>query len=314
MLTPVEVAAQCRSLGGVARTAELRARGASRHCLRRAVHDGSIERLREGIYALPDIGQSRRAAILHGGVLGCVSAAQAAGLWVMPFTGLHVWLTPTGHERAHEDCQCVAHWSEAIAFRRNRAVMTVPLALEQMAFCLGREAFFVALESALFQHKISAAEIRSLRALLPQGFDDLFHLATASAESGLESLIRYRLAAHGITVRAQVVIPTVGRVDFVVDGWLIIEADGKGNHEAPGQRHRDRRRDARAAALGYDTLRFDYALIVHDWPSVEAAVLGALRARASRIVASERMRGGTRRRKGLKPTVRAVASADRPQR
>ncbi|AMB58960.1 hypothetical protein AWU67_08895 [Microterricola viridarii] len=222
---------------------------------------------------------------MHGGILGCASAAEAAGLWVMPFAGVHVWLTPTGHERAHDDCACVVHWSEALAFRRNRAVMTVPLALEQMAYCLGKEAFFVALESALHQHKISAEEISSLRALLPHGFDELFRLATVSAESGLESIMRYRLSLHGITVRGQISIPTVGRVDFVIDGWLIVEADGKGNHEGPEQRHRDHLRDAHAAALGYDTLRFDYALIMYDWPSVEAAILGRLRARAGRVVA-----------------------------
>lgn len=35
-------------------------------------------------------------------------------------------------------------------------------------------------------------------------------------------------------------------------------------------------RDAAASVLGYETLRFDYAQIVHEWPSVEAAVVAAL--------------------------------------
>ncbi len=33
-------------------------------------------------------------------------------------------------------------------------------------------------------------------------------------------------------------------------------------------------RDAQAAAWGFVTLRFDYAMVVHDWPTVEAAILG----------------------------------------
>ena len=41
-------------------------------------------------------------------------------------------------------------------------------------------------------------------------------------------------------------------------------------------RHKDLVRDANAAAWGYVTLRFDYALIVHDWDLVEAAILGSL--------------------------------------
>jgi hypothetical protein len=32
-------------------------------------------------------------------------------------------------------------------------------------------------------------------------------------------------------------------------------------------------RDAVASTYGLDTLRFDYALVVHDWPLVEAAIL-----------------------------------------
>ncbi|MFF0909210.1 hypothetical protein ACFWZW_00795 [Microbacterium enclense] len=32
-------------------------------------------------------------------------------------------------------------------------------------------------------------------------------------------------------------------------------------------------RDATAATWGFVTLRFDYAMVVHDWPVVEAAIL-----------------------------------------
>ena len=37
-----------------------------------------------------------------------------------------------------------------------------------------------------------------------------------------------------------------------------------------------RLRDAEAAAIGYETLRFDYSLVVFDWPRVERAVLARL--------------------------------------
>ena len=46
-----------------------------------------------------------------------------------------------------------------------------------------------------------------------------------------------------------------------------------GKHEGASDRHKDLVRDAVAAAHGFDTLRFDYALVVHDWPLVEAAIL-----------------------------------------
>ncbi|WP_197738239.1 endonuclease domain-containing protein [Agromyces terreus] len=86
--------------------------------------------------------------------------------------------------------------------------------------------------------------------------------------------MRFRLRRLGIGVRCQVTIGGVGRVDFVIGDCLILEADG-GTHDGDG-RHRDRVRDATAMALGFVTLRFDTAQILHDWPLVEAAVLAAL--------------------------------------
>jgi hypothetical protein len=35
-----------------------------------------------------------------------------------------------------------------------------------------------------------------------------------------------------------------------------------------------------AAAHGFETLRFDYALIVHDWPTVEQAILAKVARRS----------------------------------
>ncbi len=242
------------------------------------------------MYALPELSEPAWTALAHGGALGCASAAESLGLWVVAFKGVHVWLGPTGHQRVHSDCRCVSHWGEAHAFSTGKPVMTVGLALEQIAHCLGREAFFVALESALFQGKIDASAIVRLQSKLPEAFGELFRLATATSESGLESLLRYRLSLHGIAVQAQVDVPGVGRVDFVVGDRLILEADGRDNHESPGQRHRDLVRDAHAAALGFETLRFDFALIVHGWEAVEAAILAKVGLGSHESAAGLRMR------------------------
>ena len=50
-------------------------------------------------------------------------------------------------------------------------------------------------------------------------------------------------------------IDGVGRVDFVVDGWLIVECDSEAHHAGWAAQRRDRRRDLAAAALGYTTVR-----------------------------------------------------------
>ncbi|WP_300268668.1 DUF559 domain-containing protein [Microbacterium sp.] len=103
----------------------------------------------------------------------------------------------------------------------------------------------------------------------------MLDLARSDAASGLESLLRLRLHLLGIRLDCQVNIDGVGRVDFVVGGRVILETDGKENH-AGELRHKDLMRDAAASALGYETLRFDYAMVVHNWDVVAAAILPAI--------------------------------------
>lgn len=85
-----------------------------------------------------------------------------------------------------------------------------------------------------------------------------------------------RLHLLGIRLRCQVIITGVGKVDFVIGRRLILEADGRENHEGTTKRHKDLVRDAAASRLGYETLRFDYAQIVHNWPAVQDAIVSAL--------------------------------------
>ena len=113
-----------------------------------------------------------------------------------------------------------------------------------------------------------------LRASVPEEHRWLIDFARSDADSGLESILRLRLHRHGIAFVSQVAVPGVGTVDFVIGDCLILEADGAthgGDH-----RHLDLMRDAVAMSLGFITLRFDSAMIIHDWPVVEAAVLAAL--------------------------------------
>ena len=66
-------------------------------------------------------------------------------------------------------------------------------------------------------------------------------------------------------------------VDFLVGGRLIIEVDGRENHDGASMRHKDLvARCCRGCSPGYETLRFDYALVMHDWPTVEQAIVTAV--------------------------------------
>lgn len=262
------------SLGRMARTSELKRLGVSERELTRAARAGEVIRVRQGVYALPGGSPEQVHAAGHGGVLGCAHAAALHGLWILRVPDeLHIWLAENGTPRGRRDA-CRIHWDAGHV----HVGMLPPVrnVLAQLAVCADEETFFAALESALRTSLVHARDLAWLRPRLPRSRRWLVDFARPDADSGLESLVRLRLHRLGISVRTQVRIDGVGEVDFLIDGRLIVEADGRANHDAPGKRHKDLRRDAVAAALGYRTLRFDYDLIVTDWPVVESAILAAL--------------------------------------
>ncbi|MBY0689850.1 type IV toxin-antitoxin system AbiEi family antitoxin domain-containing protein [Microbacterium marinilacus] len=274
--------------GGVMRAAELIRAGATRADLRRCCAERDIERLREGLYALPSARADVRTAATHGGALACVSALRHHGIWVLDAPGVHVWLGRGGRAHAHPGCRCVAHWETG---RARPGVVSVARALVQVARCRGSEAFFVAYESAWRLGKLTATARTWIRQNLDAGMRYLVDFARPDADSGLESLVRLRLAKLGIVLQSQVSIRGVGVVDFVLDGRIILEVDGRENHDGGSSRHKDLGRDARALALGYLPLRFDYAQVMYEWHLVEAAILGAretLGRRSLRPVAGRR--------------------------
>lgn len=282
-----------RTIGPVARTHELRARGVTQREIARAAATGEIRRVRQGVYALADASDAMIHAAEHGGAPACQEAGRLYRLWVLD-TGneknapFHLWLGTAGDRRpcGRRGCSDVTvHWDAGtVTLGRLPPVENVLL---QIAVCAGEEAFFVALESGLRQSRLSTRALDWLGWRLPPSMRRLLEFARSDADSGLESLVRLRLHRVGIAVRTQVQIDGVGEVDFVIGDRLIVEADGKENHddmekarEGGSRRHKDLLRDARAAALGYETLRFDYAMIVHDWPTVETAILAKIAAGA----------------------------------
>ena len=265
----------CASSPAFSRYAELAASGLSRRAITGQVARGELSQVRTGVYARPGACAEGLTAAHHGGALACISAARHRGLFVLEADHpVHVWLRPHGRSRPHDGCTCVPHWDSdsATAFGEP----TIPQILRQILACRGVESFFVTLESALRQGMLTRAEIAWLRTRTNDAGRDAIAFARRDADSGVESLLRWRLRRHRIRLRSQVRIISVGVVDFLIGERLIVEVDGKGNHEGATERHRDLVRDANAAAWGYVTLRFDYAQVVHDWESVELAILAHL--------------------------------------
>lgn len=261
-------------LGGIAHGATLQKHGVSRPELTKAVRAGHLDRLRPGLFVTSDLDDDVRCAAVHGGALTCAVALRLHGIWVLSDDRQpHVWVGRRGRVHEHSACRCKTHF-----FRGLVPVGLVPVetALIHLHRCDGDESFFASLESALRLHKLSHAALLRIRAALPSYARWLVDFARSDADSGLESILRLRLHILGLVLTTQVVLGGVGRVDFVIGDRLILEVDGKENHTSAEHRHRDLIRDAAASALGYETLRFDYAQVIHDWPSVQAAILAAL--------------------------------------
>ncbi|MFF2370351.1 DUF559 domain-containing protein [Agromyces sp. NPDC058110] len=255
----------------LARTADLHRRGIGQHAIRLALRSGTIDRVRQGVYAVAGAPRELVVAAAHGGVPGCVTAARLLGLWVLDVDDVpHIAVAAGDRVHAHDGCRCVTHRVSGVRLGRTTTCVRTLL---QLFACRGDEAFFVALESALRQRLVPPAMLEDLQRRLPARARWMLDVARDDADSGLESLLRLRLREHGIDLRSQVSIAGVGRVDFLLGDRVILEVDGRANHDGPSMRHKDLVRDAIAAGLGFTTLRFDYALVMHDWPTVLSAIL-----------------------------------------
>jgi very-short-patch-repair endonuclease len=266
----------CAPATDIATYPALRSRGLTRRGIEAALRSGELIRLRVGVYASPNSCRAARTAALHGGSLACVTAAQHVGIWVRDFgEELHVWMRAHGHVAPHADCACISHWDGGPA-ADSFGIPSVPRILLQISRCTTVEEFFAAVESALNQRLLGRAGRRWLRERVDRACQDAVDFAGSDAQSGLESLVRWRLRRFGLQIRSQVAIVGVGIVDLLIGERLIVELDGSRNHDDATHRHKDLARDAGAAIWGYVTLRFDYAMVVHDWPTVEHAILAAV--------------------------------------
>lgn len=110
---------------------------------------------------------------------------------------------------------------------------------------------------------------------LPEAARRDLRRADVRAESGLETIVRLIAGDLGFRVRSQVTFPGIGRVDLLIEDWIVVETDGSAFHDLP-LAAADRRRDALLAADGRTVLRPEYALVVHDRAAVARQLIGAV--------------------------------------
>jgi very-short-patch-repair endonuclease len=277
----VDVVTALYQCGGGARWSRLRLLGVSEHAVRIAVSSGRIKQVARGGYALPDAPSALITAVALGGVTSHHSAARLHGLAVWDAPVLPHVTVPRGSSRTATDA--VVHTS---ALGRGdveawRPVTSLRRTLVDCGRALPLPEAVTVLDSATHIGLIECRELQAIAAGARGPGSANLRLAVRhldpDAQSALESVLRILLLACGADVRSQVLIPGVGRVDFLINGWLVIEGDGFEFH-ADRQSYRDDRRRATALLTGgYALLRFSWEDVRFRPAWVIDQVLAALR-------------------------------------
>ena len=256
--------------GGLARYSQLR-----RDWSRTDIDSSSLVRVARGWRSdAPDHAGLR--AVRLGGRLTCMRAAETYGLWVPPGdTNLHVHVdTSRSPYRAEANATIHCH-ADLYHPQPNMPLWrdTLKGTLASIVRCAPFRDAVATVDSALHQGLIERSEFVAVADSLPRRFRSIVRHLDPQAESGIESHLRLIATGLGLTPRPQVTIPGLGRVDFLVHGSVILEADGQGFHSDPTAFERDRHRDAVAAALGFTRLRFSARQILCDEPLVRRALI-----------------------------------------
>ncbi|RLK47796.1 endonuclease domain-containing protein [Microbacterium telephonicum] len=254
---------------------ELIAQGVTPRAITTAIRLGMLLRPRRGRYLPAGTRQDLHEAVRLGGRLDCVSLLAICGVFVQAADALHFQLDPDSTRVPTPGPAVVRHWRPTAA--GPTAVLTDPVeALAQAVLCQAPRAAIATLDSAWHLGFVDAVGIAEVFTRLPRRYRRLRALLDPRAESGTETLVRLILRTLGCSFDLQVEIGTVGRVDFVVDGWLIVECDSAAHHGDWAARKRDIRRDAAAARLGFTTVRLLAEDILHRPDEVAATLRDAL--------------------------------------
>lgn len=220
-----------------------------------AVRTGRLLRLRRNRYALPDVDPAIADAVRAGGRLCCLSLLEMIGVFVLAAPTVHIHVPPNAGRLPQRPGGVRLHWGAWAADGAPLHVVALADAVLQSVRCQSLRAALATLDSVVHHRLMTVRQLETLFERLPARFAVLLKLVDGSAESGSETFMRLILRALGVRFQTQVVIPSVGRVDFLVEGWLIIECDSKEFHEGWEKQREDRLRDLAAAMQGYVTVR-----------------------------------------------------------
>ena len=166
-----------------------------------------------------------------------------------------------------------------IASMISRTHVSLIDAVREMATCLPAREVIATLDSLLYLRVMTMGQVRDAfgglparcRACSPKSMrarSRARRRSRASCSANWEPGSTYK---YGSAVSAG--------VDFVVEGFLIVECDSKAHHEGWSKQREDRRRDLAAAERGYVTLRLLAEDLLYHPERVREALRSLLAAR-----------------------------------
>jgi very-short-patch-repair endonuclease len=273
--------------------------GYSAKKITKGVRDGTITRLRRDHYVLTSEHDSILTAIRIGGRLTCVSAVAVVSEDVFVLKNDHVHVhaerrssrlrkadssEKPGSRKSPKNVRL--SWGDLAELPAGRHLVALVDVIRALIRCLPEREAIATLDSMLRLGLVTMMQVREAVAAVPARYRQILDRIDPRAESGPESFMRLILRDIGIAFDVQVKIRGVGRVDFVVDGFLIIECDSKEFHGGWEKQRADRKRDLAAAGQGYFTLRVLAEDLMNHPDRIERAVRGLLAAREASWSAS----------------------------
>lgn len=259
--------------GGVARRPALARLGIDDAALRRAVRGGLLLQPSRGLYALPTAPTNLVDLLRNRELLTCVSAAPHYRLWTLPSgASVHV------HHRRAEAVRVpgIHHAGLLLPSHSYRPVAALADVLIHALRCLPFPESLVMVECAVSRGDMT---LDFLRDRLPGKRNgrarDVLRWVDRGADSLLETLARTYFRQAGIHVQSQAFLENVGYVDLLLDGWLVVELDGR-HHADWAQVKKDHRRNNESVIQGYTVLRYYYADVVYSPADMVAQVRSVL--------------------------------------
>lgn len=209
--------------------------------------------------------------------MGCLSGCDLHGVWTRPGEQLHL-VYGEGCRPKNDD---TVIWHQLNSPQPLDAVCCLEECLSHVLNEHDSEIGLICLESAANQGLISRTTAMSLIAAAPRRHAKTLALFDPRAESGSETKVRLFLRSLRVRLDAQVLIPSIGRVDLLVGDSLIVECDSDAHHSGP-RVDPDRRRDMNAKRLGYDVIRLSYQQIWTTWEETSAYLVDVIRTRRHR--------------------------------